>query len=94
MMLRVYVLVCFLFVCVFMSKFVLDEELFLWKMRSEREGNIRGNMYSFGSSSSGVSQNVFVEEKRKRNSRAHLLKAHLERESFECNAKLDLAIQY
>lgn len=29
-------------------------------MRSEREGNIRGNMYSFGSSSSGVSQNVFV----------------------------------
>lgn len=53
-------LVSFLFVCVFMSKFVLDEELFLWKMRSEREGNIRGNMYSFGSSSSGVSQNVFV----------------------------------
>lgn len=27
MMLRVYVLVSFLFVCVFMSKFVLDEEL-------------------------------------------------------------------
>lgn len=53
-------LVSFLFVCVFMSKFVLDEELFLWKMRSEREGNIWGNMYSFGSSSSGVSQNVFV----------------------------------
>lgn len=60
-MLRVYVLVSFLFVCVFMSKFVLDEELFfLWKMRSEREGNRRGNMYSFGSSSSGVSQNVFL----------------------------------
>lgn len=48
-------------------------------------------MYSFGSSSSGVSQKDFLLEEKEFESA--LVKGAL-RESFECNAKLDLAIQY
>lgn len=93
----VCVLVSFFFVlCVFIYKYVLDKELlffFFWKMRSEREGNIRGTC-----TVSGVAVQVWVRMflvlRGKEFESALIRGARWERESFECNAKLDLAIQY